>query len=352
MATRRGILKTLLGTTMAGAAKAAQGAQKQAGGAPPGRVAKGRHRIPAGATAQTRKLGRTGARVSIVGLGGYHLGIPAEAEAIRMVRRALDHGLNFLDNCWDYNGGESEARMGKALRDGYREKAFLMTKLDGRTAESATGQLEQSLKRLQTERIDLVQIHEVIRDDDPERCFAKGGTIEALVAARKAGKLRFIGFTGHKDPRIHRHMIETARQNGFHFDAVQMPINVLDAHWHSFEKEIIPLAQQEGIGVLGMKPLAAGLILQSGAASAVECLRYAMSVPGVGVTITGCDSEGVLEQALWLATSFSPMERAEREALLERTAPYAQEGKWEKFKTTQEFDGTEQHKEWLTTARL
>ncbi|MGE5049602.1 MAG: aldo/keto reductase, partial [Deltaproteobacteria bacterium] len=299
-----------------------------------------------------RQLGRTGARVSIVGLGGYHLGIPAEAEAIHMVRTALDHGLNFLDNCWDYNGGESEARMGKALRDGYREKAFLMTKLDGRTAQSASQQLEQSLKRLQTDRIDLVQIHEVIRDDDPERCFAKGGAVEALVAAQKAGKLRFIGFTGHKDPRIHRQMIETARKNGFHFDAVQMPVNVLDAHWHSFEKEIIPLARQEGIGVLGMKPMAAGLILQSGAASAVECLRYAMSVPGVGVTITGCDSEGVLEQALWLATSFSPMTAEERDALLARTAPHAQEGKWERFKTTQEFDGTEQHKEWLTSARL
>ncbi|HEY6910940.1 MAG TPA: aldo/keto reductase [Myxococcales bacterium] len=342
-------MKTLLGSTVIAAQAAAK---KQAGGAPPGRVAKGRHRIPSGATAQTRQLGRTGARVSIVGLGGYHLGIPPEAEAVRMIRTALDHGLNFLDNCWDYNGGESEARMGMALRDGYREKAFLMTKLDGRTADSASQQLEQSLKRLQTDRIDLVQIHEVIRDDDPERCFAEGGAIEALVAAQKAGKLRFIGFTGHKDPRIHRHMIETARKSGFHFDAVQMPINVLDAHWHSFEKEIIPLAQQEGIGVLGMKPMGAGLILESGAASAVECLRYAMSVPGVGVTITGCDSEGVLEQALWLATSFSPMEPEEREALLERTAPFAQEGKWEKFKTTREFDGTEQHKQWLTTARL
>ncbi len=269
-----------------------------------------------------------------------------------MVRTALDHGLNFLDNCWDYNGGESEARMGKALRDGYREKAFLMTKLDGRTAQSASEQLDQSLKRLQTDRIDLVQIHEVIRDDDPERCFVRGGAIEALAAAKKAGKLRFVGFTGHKDPRIHRQMIETARENGFHFDTVQMPVNVLDAHYRSFEKEIIPLARKEGIGVLGMKSMAAGLILQSGAASAVECLRYAMSVPGVSVTITGCDSEGVLEQALWLATSFSPMADGEREALLERTAPQAQDGKWEKFKTTQEFDGTEQHKEWLTSARL
>jgi predicted aldo/keto reductase-like oxidoreductase len=352
MATRRGVLQTVLGAALAAAGKGVQGAKKQAGGVPAGEVPKGKYAVPAGARARTRELGRTGQRVSIVGLGGYHLGIPPEKEAIRMVQRALDQGMNFLDNCWDYNGGDSEARMGKALRDGYRQKAFLMTKLDGRTAQSTRDQLEQSLKRLRTDVIDLVQIHEVIRDDDPERCFAKGGTIEALLAARHAGKLRFIGFTGHKDPRIHRHMIETARKNGFHFDTVQMPVNVLDAHWHSFEKEIIPLALQESIAVLGMKPLAAGLILQAGAADPVECLRYAMSVPGVSVTITGCDSEGVLEQALWLATTFTPMSDDEKQKLLSRTAPYAQGGKWEQFKTTPIFDGTEQHKQWLTSAQL
>ncbi len=348
MATRRGILQGLIGGIMAAKGSKA----KQAGGAAPGEVPKGRYKIPGDARAQMRELGKTGVRVSIVGLGGYHLGIPSEKEAVRLVRRALDQGLNFLDNCWDYNGGKSEERMGKALRDGYREKAFLMTKLDGRTAGSAREQLEQSLKRLQTEVIDLVQIHEVIRDDDPERSFAKGGCIEALLEARKAGKLRFIGFTGHKDPRIHRHMIETAAANGFHFDTVQMPLNVLDAHYRSFEKEVLPLALQQGIGVLGMKSMAAGLILESGAAGAVDCLRYAMSVPGVSVTITGCDSEGVLEQALWLATTFTPMSDAERTALLASTAPAAQAGKWEKFKTTQMFDGTEQHKEWLTSAQL
>jgi len=264
MATRRGVLQTVFGAALAAAGRGVQGAKKQAGGVPPGEVPKGKYAIPAGARARMRELGRTGQRVSIVGLGGYHLGIPPEKEAIRMVQRALDQGMNFLDNCWDYNGGDSEARMGKALRDGYRQKAFLMTKLDGRTARSTREQLEQSLKRLRTDVIDLVQIHEVIRDDDPERCFAKGGTIEALLAARQAGKLRYIGFTGHKDPRIHRHMIETARKNGFHFDTVQMPVNVLDAHWHSFEKEIIPLALQESIAVLGMKPLAAGLIVEVG----------------------------------------------------------------------------------------
>jgi len=260
--------------------------------------------------------------------------------------------MNFLDNCWDYNEGKSEERMGKALRDGYREKAFLMTKLDGRTAQSAREQLEQSLRRLQTDAIDLVQIHEVIRDDDPERCFAKGGAMEAYLEARKAGKLRFIGFTGHKDPRIHKHMLEVARQNGFRFDTVQMPVNVLDAHYRSFEKEVIPVAQLDGTAVLGMKSMAAGLILESGAASPVECLRYAMSVPGIAVTITGCDSEGVLEQALWLATTFKPMTDEERQKLLARTAPHAKGGKWEKFKTTGMFDGTEQHKQWLTSARL
>src|SRR5437764_10427113 len=234
MATRRSVLTTLFGGMFAMAAR------KQAGGAPQGDVPKDKYRIPSDARAKTRQLGRTGVRVSIVGLGGYHLGLPRdEQESIRIVRRALDHGMNFLDNCWDYNGGESERRMGKALRDGYRAKAFLMTKLDGRTAQSATEQLEQSLRRLQTDVIDLVQIHEVIRKDDPERCFAKGGTIEALVSARKAGKLRFIGFTGHKDPDIHRHMLDVARANGFHFDTVQMPVNVLDVHYRSFERGVL-----------------------------------------------------------------------------------------------------------------
>jgi aryl-alcohol dehydrogenase-like predicted oxidoreductase len=332
---------------------AAKAAEKQAGGAPAGNVPKGKYKIPSDAKAQTRELGRTGVRVSILGVGGYHLGLPQdEQESIRIVRRALDHGMNFLDNSWDYNGGKSEERMGKALRDGYRKKAFLMTKLDGHTAQSAREQLEQSLRRLQTDLIDLVQIHEVIRDDDPERCFAPGGAIEAYVEAKKAGKLRFIGFTGHKDPRIHRHMFEVAKQHGFHFDTVQMPINVLDAHYRSFEKEVLPVAVQEGTAVLGMKSMGAGLILESGAASALDCLRYAMSVPGVSLTITGCDSEGVFEQALWLATTFKPMGEQEQKELLARTAPQARDGKWEKFKTTHQFDGTIQNQHWLTSARL
>ena len=311
-----------------------------------------RYDVPADAKVPTRKLGRTGVDVSIVGLGGYHLGLAPEQEAIRMVRTALEHGMSFLDNCWDYNGGESERRMGKALRDGWRSKAFLMTKLDGHTATAASEQLEQSLHRLQTDVIDLVQIHEVIRPDDPEKCFAPGGVVEALVKARDAGKLRFIGFTGHKDPDIHRHMLDVARQHRFHFDTVQMPINVLDAHYRSFEREVMPVALQDGVAVLGMKPMGAGLILESGAATAEECLRYAMSVPSVSVTITGCDSEGVLEQALYLAANFRPMTSEERRALLERTKPAAQGGKWEQFKTTHQFDGTIQNEHWLTSARL
>jgi predicted aldo/keto reductase-like oxidoreductase len=348
MTTRRNILHAAAGVMGARVVRAAE----QAGGAPTGTVPKGKYKVRDDAKVPTRELGRTGVRTSIVGLGGYHLGLPQQAESIRMVRSALDHGMNFLDNCWDYNGGESERRMGKALRDGYRAKAFLMTKLDGRTAKSAAEQLEQSLKRLQTDMIDLVQIHEVIRKDDPERCFAKGGAIEAFVAARKAGKLRFVGFTGHKDPDIHLHMLDVARDHGFHFDTVQMPINVLDAHYRSFERDVLPVATRDGVAVLGMKPMGAGLILESGVASAPECLRYAMSVPGVSVTITGCDSEGVLEQALAIATSFQPMPENERRALLARTAAAAQGGKWEQFKTTQQFDGTEQNKRWLTSARI
>jgi aryl-alcohol dehydrogenase-like predicted oxidoreductase len=353
MAQRRSFLQAALGGAVALLSRASSGADKQAGGAPPGNVPEGKYRLPAGAALQTRELGKTGVQVAIIGIGGYHLGLPKdEQESVRIVRTALDHGLNFMDNCWDYNNGKSEERMGKALQEGYRQKAFLMTKLDGRTATATREQLEQSLRRLRTDVIDLVQIHEVIRDDDPEKCFAKGGTIEALLAAKQAGKLRFIGFTGHKDPRIHRHMIETAKSHGFHFDTVQMPLNVLDAHYRSFEKEIVPLAVQEGIGVLGMKSLAAGLILKAGVADPIECLRYSMSVPGISLTITGCDSMGVLEQALYLAATFKPMDDAERTALLARTADAAQNGQWEKFKTTQTFDGTEKNKRWLTTAQL
>jgi aryl-alcohol dehydrogenase-like predicted oxidoreductase len=309
-------------------------------------------KLPAGGSVPRRTLGKTGESVSMVGLGGYHLGLARdEDESDRIVRMALDSGINFLDNCWDYNDGESESRMGRALRDGYRKKAFLMTKLDGRSAQAATAQLEQSLKRLQTDAIDLVQIHEVIRMEDAERVFAKGGAIEALVAARKAGKLRYIGFTGHKSPDIHLHMLETARKNNFAFDTVQMPLNAMDPHFRSFEKKVLPVLVERRIGVLGMKPMGAGLLLESGAVKAPECLRYSMSLP-ISVVVTGCDSLPVLRQALSVAMKFKPLKPDEKKALLARTAKAGANGEYEKFKTTTTFDGTAQHPWWLTEARL
>jgi aryl-alcohol dehydrogenase-like predicted oxidoreductase len=308
--------------------------------------------LPTGGKMPVRRLGRTGEKVSLLGLGGFHLGIQDdEKESIRIIRYAIDHGVTFLDNCWDYNEGQSELRMGKALRDGYRKKAFLMTKVDGRTHASATEQLEQSLKRLETDVIDLVQIHEIIRPDDPARCFAKGGTMDALLAAKKAGKLRFIGFTGHKDPKHHVAMLEAGLERDFTFDTVQMPLNVMDAHFKSFEKNVLPLLKQHDVGVLGMKPLGSGIILKSKLVSAKECLHYAMSLP-TSVVITGCDSVGVLKQALEAAYSFVPLDEAKVSALLARTAEAAKRGEYELFKTSMQFDGTAKNPHWLESARI
>ena len=294
-----------------------------------------------------RRLGRTSEMVSLIGVGGYHLGRQAdEQETIRIIRTAVDNGINFLDNCWDYNGGASELRMGKALRDGYREKAFLMTKIDGRSKESATQQIEESLRRLQTDRIDLMQFHEVIRMSDPERVFGPDGALEAVVAAQRAGKIRYIGFTGHKSPAIHLRMLDIARQNGFAFDAVQMPLNVMDAHYDSFAKQVVPVLLERDIGVLGMKPMGDPFVLVSSTVSAVECLHYAMNLP-TSVVITGCDSVPVLEQALRAARTFRPLSEAEVKSLLERTAQAARDGKYELYKTTHHFDGTYQNPQWL-----
>jgi aryl-alcohol dehydrogenase-like predicted oxidoreductase len=308
-------------------------------------------KVPEGHPMPTRTLGRTGVALSLLGIGGYHLGIPERSEAIRIVREAIDHGVTFLDNCWDYNGGDSEKRMGEALQDGYRRRAFVMTKLDGRTAAAATDQLEQSLRRLRTDAIDLVQIHEVIRPTDPDRVFAPGGAIEALINAREAGKLRFIGFTGHKSPDIHLSMLDTAARHGFRFDTVQMPLNVMDAHYDSFEARVLPRLVKEHIGVLGMKPMGSGVILESGVVSAVECLRYAMSLP-TSVVITGCDSLGVLRQALSTAITFAPMGERERQALLARTTVAARAGEYEQYKTSGRFDGTAQNPRWLESAHI
>jgi predicted aldo/keto reductase-like oxidoreductase len=294
-----------------------------------------------------RALGRTGERVSVIGVGGFHLSKPQDPQlAIRIVRTALDNGINFLDNSWDYAEGESERRMGKALRDGYREKAFLMTKIDGRTAESAARQLEQSLQRLQTDYVDLLQFHEVIRMDEPERIFAGGGALEAVLRAREQGKLRYIGFTGHKSPEIHKHMLEVADQHNFRFDTLQMPLNVMDAHYHSFEQIVLPIAVQKQMGVLGMKPMGDPFILDSNTVSAPECLRYAMSLP-LSVTITGIDSMVILQQALDMVDSFKPLTPPERAALLARTAKAAKSGESERYKVSQHFDSTELHPEWL-----
>jgi predicted aldo/keto reductase-like oxidoreductase len=295
----------------------------------------------------TRTLGRSGEKVSMVGLGGYHIGMQKdEQESIGIIRSALDHGINFLDNCWDYNDGQSEVRMGKALRDGYRQKAFLMTKIDGQTKKAATEQLEESLRRLQTDRIDLLQFHEVIRDTDPARIFAEGGGMSAVQEARKQGKVRFIGFTGHKSPDIHLKMLETAFAHGFTFDAVQMPLNVMDAHFESFEKKVLPVLVKHRIGVLGMKSMGDKLILNSKTATPVECLHYAMNLP-TSVVITGCDSMQILQQAIDAAHSFKPMSPVEVSSLLAKTAPAAAKGEFERYKTAHDFDGTIHNPQWL-----
>jgi aryl-alcohol dehydrogenase-like predicted oxidoreductase len=294
-----------------------------------------------------RDLGTTGEKVSAIGMGGYHLGSQQNpADSMRLIRSGIDRGITFLDNCWDYNNGNSELRMGQALRDGYRQKVFLMTKMDGRNQASYNQQLEQSLRRLQTDVIDLVQFHEIIRMEDPDRIFAPGGAVEAAVAARRAGKIRFIGFTGHKDPAIHLHMLETARKHNFHFDTVQMPINVMDAHFRSFTHQVMPVALQQGIGVLAMKTFGSNYILQSNTVQPIEALHYGLTQP-VSVVITGIDEPRILDQAIEAARTFKPMTPPQIASLLERTRPAAMEGKYELFKTTTHFDGTAANPGWL-----
>ena len=250
-----------------------------------------------------------------------------------------------MDNCWDYHNGKSEVVMGKALRDGYREKVFLMTKFDGRTKAATAHQIDESLKRLQTDHIDLMQYHENIRLEDPDRFFSDG-PLEALQEAKQAGKIRFIGFTGHKDPVVHLRMLDLAAQHHFHFDSAQMPINVLDANFRSFTKEVVPRLISQGIALLGMKPLAEGEIPRSGLITAIEALHYAMSQPTT-VVITGCDTMERLEQALEAARTFKPMTKAQMAALTDKTREAALTGRLEKFKTTNVFDGTAQNPQWM-----
>jgi diketogulonate reductase-like aldo/keto reductase len=297
-----------------------------------------------------RALGRTTEAVSIIGLGGYHLakgGGPTSDEAIKIVHAAIHAGITFCDNCWDYNKGESEVRLGKALASGgYRDRVFLMTKLDGRTAQAFNAQLDQSLSRLQTDHVDLLQFHEIIRMDDPERVFAAGGAMEAALRAREQGKIRYIGFTGHKSPAIHRHMFEVADQHGFRFDTVQMPLNVMDAHYDSFEQGVLPVALEHGAGVLGMKAFGDPFILDTKVATPIEMLQYPLSLP-ISLQVTGIDSMEILQQALEAVRGFEPFTPEKRAELLGRTAAKAADGATERYKVSHHFDGTIQNPEWL-----
>jgi uncharacterized protein len=343
--TRRRFLESTVGTTVASAMASSllphAETNPQANAHAPAAAADMRNGIP------YRTLGNTGEKVSCIGLGGYHLARQSDVqESVRIIRTGLDEGINFLDNCWDYNGGESEIRMGKALQDGYRQKAFLMTKIDSRTKQGAAKQIDESLRRLQTDHVDLLQFHEVIRDSDPDAIFAANGGMEAAVAAKQQGKLRYIGFTGHKSPEIHLKMLNTAFARKFTFNSVQMPLNVMDAHYDSFEKLVLPVLLAHNIGVLGMKPMGDGLILQTKTVEAVDCLRYALNLP-TSVVITGCDSMPILQQALQTARTFRPLSREQVAALLAKTEKVAKNGEHELYKTAHNFDGTYQNPQWL-----
>lgn len=294
-----------------------------------------------------RELGRTGERVSAIGMGGYHVGKQQDPnDSIGLIRAAIDRGITFMDNCWDYNGGISEVRMGQALRDGYRQKVFLMTKIDGRDKNTAARQIEESLGRLQTDAIDLLQFHEVIRLDDPDLIFRSDGAIEAVKQAKQAGKIRYIGFTGHKDPSVHLRMFETADQHAFHFDTVQMPINVMDAHFRSFLNGVAPVAQKHGTAILAMKTFCDPYILQSNTVTPMEALHFGLNSPA-SVVITGIDSPAILDQAFEAVKTFSPLDQQQVAAILAKTKEAAMTGKFELFKTSSHYDGTIQNPSWL-----
>ena len=294
-----------------------------------------------------RELGSTGVKVSCIGIGGFHLGKPdlPESEAIRIFQSAMDRGINFSDNSWDYNNGESERRVGKALQ-GRRDHVFVMTKYDGRTKDAALKQLDESLQRLQTDHVDLWQFHENIRLEDPDRFFADGGAVEAVNEAKKAGKIRFAGFTGHKDPIVHLRMLEMADKHKFRFDTAQMPLNVMDAHFRSFGKEVVPVLVRKKMGVLGMKSMGDGHVLEAKVVTPTQCLQYALSLP-TSVVITGIDSMQILDQAFEAANTYHTLTQTEIAEILRKTAPLAAAGKFEPFKTTPQFDSTATHPEWL-----
>ena len=339
---RRTFLKSAVATSALAASAGAAGGISTAAAASPAPTSR-----PESPNMLYRELGKTGERVSAIGMGGYHLGKQDDpAESIRLLHSGIDRGITFLDNCWDYNDGISEVRMGQALRNGYRNKVFLMTKLDGRTKDSYNKQLEQSMGRLQTDMIDLVQFHEVIRMEDPDRIFAEGGALEAAIAARQAGKIHYIGFTGHKDPAVHLRMLEIAKQHNFHFDTAQMPINVMDAHFRSFTREVMPVCIEQGIGVLAMKTFGDHFILNSNTVQPIEALHYSLNLP-VSVVITGMDKPEFVDQALEAVRTFKPMNDSQVASLLARTKDAAAAGKFELFKTTSHFDGTAANPHWL-----
>lgn len=295
-----------------------------------------------------RTLGRTGERVSSVGLGGWHIGPPSvpERDSLQLIRQAIDRGINFLDNCQSYNAGESESRMGKALQDGYREKVFLMTKIDGRTKQEANRQIDRCLSRLRTDRIDLLQFHEIIRLEDPDRIFAGGGAMEAMLAAQRAGKVRYM-LHGPQGSVLHLRMLDVARNSNFRFDAVQMPLNVMDAHdFRSFTKQVLPAIDREGIAPLGMKAFGDHVILDSKTVTPIEALQFCFNL-SIAVQITGIDSQKILDQALEAVRTFKPLTQAQVANITERTRVSAANGKYELYKTTTNFDGTQQHPEWL-----
>ncbi|EAZ93097.1 aldo/keto reductase [Crocosphaera chwakensis] len=295
-----------------------------------------------------RELGSTGEKVSVIGLGGWHIGLDKVDEelSLKIIQTAIDRGITFMDNSWDYNGGISEQRMGKALKGGYRDKAFLMTKIDGRSKKEAAKQIDESLKRLQVDYIDLAQHHEIIRYEDPYRIFDPEGAQVAFLEAQEAGKIRYIGFTGHKDPQIHLKMLEVAEENGFKFDSVQMPLNVMDAHYRSFAQQVVPKLVERNIGILAMKTMANGILLRSNTVTPIECLHYALNLP-TSVVITGIDSLEILEQAFEAVRTFKPMDQQQVDEILKKTAKAAVTGQYEPFKTSSIFDSTAQNPQWL-----
>ena len=338
---RREALEAMAALTVTSVAGAATAAEQEAAAPAPGTAR------PGSKDMLYRSLGRTGEKVSAIGLGGHHIGRPKDpSDGIRIVRGAVDRGITFMDNCWDYQDGEAERRMGQALRDGYRQRVFLMTKFDGRTKAATAKQIDESLQNLQTDTIDLMQYHENIRMEDPDRFFAADGPLEALQEAKKAGKIRYIGFTGHKDPAVHLRMLEVAQAHAFRFDSCQMPLNPMDAHFRSFEKQVVPRLVQQGIAVLGMKSMGDGLLLKSGTVTPLECLHYALSLP-TSVVITGCESMERLDQAVEAVRTFRPLSTAEVAAILAKTRQAALTGQYELFKTSNRFDGTARNPQWM-----